>query len=102
MLLQQRDGDHGGGDIAPDQLAVLVHQEHAVGIAIEGNTQIAALLDDGFLQVDHRRRVDRIGGMIRKGAVELEIHRHQLAGKMLEEERDRAPGHAIARRRPRP
>ena len=42
MLLEQRDGDHGGDHVAADELALLIDQEHAVGVAVERDAEIAS------------------------------------------------------------
>ena len=57
---------------------VLVDDEAAVGIAVEGESEVGAVLDDGLLQVDEVRRLERVRLVVRKGAVELEVHRNDL------------------------
>ena len=59
-------------------LAPLVDQEAAVGVAVEGQADVGALGDAPALEVDEVLRLDRVGLVVGEGAVELEVHRHQL------------------------
>ena len=93
---QRVDADERGHDVAADQRAVLVDDEHAVGVAVERDAEIAAVLDDGALQVDHVLGFDRARGMVRERAVEFEVERDDFARQVLEDARHRFAGHAVA------
>ena len=92
-------GDRGGGD----GLTLLIDDEAAVGIAIEGEAEIGSVLDDGLLQVDDVGGVERVGFVIREGAVELEVERHDVErqcrepGSRAENGGDRESAHPIPR-----
>ena len=82
-----------------DHDAALVDEEAAVGVAVERQADVGALLDDARLEVDQRRRVNRVRLVVGERAVELEVHRHQLDLLVAEQARDgrhRQPGHAVA------
>src|SRR4051812_35023282 len=57
--------------IAPEDLAVLVHRAHAVGVAVPGDTQIRLCFQHLTLQVVQVLFHGRIGMVIGEGAVEL-------------------------------
>ena len=58
-----------------DDLAALVDDEAAVGVAVEGQAEVGAVLAHGTLQVAQVLRLDRVGLVVREGAVELEVQR---------------------------
>ena len=79
--------------------AALVDEEAAVGVAVEGQPDVGALVEHPRLQVDEVLRLDRVGLVVREGAVELEVHRHQLDLVRAEPPEDRGrgvAGHAVA------
>ncbi len=86
-LAQGDDGGHGG---RVHRLAALVDDEAAVGIAVEGQTEVGTVLEDGFLEVDEVRGLERVRFVVRERAVELEVERHDLdrerrqAGRLAE------------------
>ena len=78
-----------------DDFAVLVDDEATVGIAIESQTDIGSLGDDGRLQVDQSCHIERVGLVVGKGSVEFEIERHQFDVHSAENRRDGVSGHAV-------
>ena len=60
-----------------DRVAVLVDDEAAVGVAVEGQPDVGTLVAHPRLQVDQVGRVERVRLVVGEGAVELEVHRHQ-------------------------
>ena len=77
----------------------LVDQEAAIGVAVEGEADVGLLLEHPLLQVDQVGRLDRVGLVVGEGAVELEVHRHdldQLVAEPLEDGRRGQAGHAVA------
>ena len=58
------------------RLALFVDYEAAVGIAVEGKTNVCAVFNHCALQVDEILWVKWVCFVIRKSSVELEIHRH--------------------------
>ena len=72
------DRDEGGDGARTDRLAALVHDEAAVGVTVEGEADVGAVLDHSGLEVDEVLRLERVGLMVGEGAVELEIQRDHL------------------------
>ena len=82
--------------------AALVDDEAAVGVAVEREAEVGAVLDDRALQVDEVRRVERVRLVVGEGAVELEVEGHDLerqrgrAGRLAEHRGHREPAHSVA------
>ena len=57
---------------------LLVDEEAAVGVAVEGQPDVGALGDHPGLEVAQVGGLDRVGLVVGEGAVELEVHRHQV------------------------
>ncbi len=89
-------GDQGGDRGRGDRLAALVHDEAAVGVAVEGQAQVGADLADLGLQVDQVLRVERVGLVVGEGAVQLEVHRDELDRQAVEDGRHGVAAHAVA------
>ena len=96
LLLQHVLGDEGGRQVAGDGRALLVDDKAAVGVAVEGDPEVGALGDDALLQLLDVLGLYGVRGMVREGAVELEVHRHVLEREALEDGRDHLAGHAVA------
>ena len=96
-FLERIDADEGRDHISADQLRFLVDDEHAIGVAVERGTQVAAVFADGLLQVDHVLGFDGACRMVRKGAVELEVERDHLARQILEDVRHGLAAHPVPR-----
>ena len=90
-------GDEGGDGGRGDGVAVLVDDEAAVRVAVEGEAEVGALLADAPLQVHEVRRVERVGLVVGERAVELEVHRDEVERQAREDGRDGVPAHAVAR-----
>ena len=97
FLGQLAGGDQGGEHARADQLATLVDEEAPVGVAVEGQTDVGTGLDHLGLQVDEVGGLDRVGLVVREGAVELEEQRHEVDVDPAEHRRRGEPGHAVAR-----
>lgn len=82
--------------------ALLVDDEAAVGVAIEGEAEVGALGDDARLEVNEVLRVERVRLVVREVAVEFEVHRHDFerqrgqAGGLLQHRGHRVAAHAVA------
>ena len=97
-LASSRDGDQGGDRGRGDRLAALVDDEAAVGVAVEGEAEVGAVLADRGLEVDEVLRVERVGLVVGEGAVQLEVHRDERrAGRPVEDGGDGVAAHAVAR-----
>ena len=69
-------GQHGRGHERRRQrtrhrLGLLVDEEDAVGVPVEGQADVGALLEHRRLQIDQVLGLDRVGRVVREGAVEL-------------------------------
>ncbi len=96
VFAQHALGHNRGHHVAADKLATIVDQKHAIRVSIERDAHIEAVRDDGGAQIAGILRLDRVGLMIREGAVQLEEERGELAGQVFENERQHLAGHAIA------
>ncbi len=90
-------GDQGGDGGGGDRFAALVDDEAAVGVAVEGEAEVGALLPDPLLQVDEVGRVERVGLVVGEGAVELEVQGDDGERQSGEDGRDGVAAHAVAR-----
>ena len=66
-------GDEGGDGARAHRLAALVDDEAPVGVAVEGEAEVGAVLADRGLEVDEVLRVEGVGLVVGEGAVELEV-----------------------------
>jgi hypothetical protein len=82
---------------ATHAVGVFVHQEHTVGVAVEGQAQVSSVLDHRALHVFLVAGIDRIRRVVGKGAVELHVQGDQLRGEPFEQLRDHQAGHAVRR-----
>jgi hypothetical protein len=95
-------GHQGRDGARAHRVAPLVDDEAPVGVAVEGQADVGAVLDDGPLQVDQVGRVERVGLMVGEAAVELEVQRDdpqrqcRQPGRLLEHGRHGEPAHAVA------
>ena len=71
VLGQHGPGHQGGGERARHRLGPLVDEEDAVGVAVEGQADVGAVLEHRLLQVDEVLGLDRVGRVVGEGAVEL-------------------------------
>ncbi len=76
---------------------LLVDQEDPVGVAVEGQSDIGPVLDDGLLQVHQVLRLDRIGRMVGEGPVELGEEEDHVEGQAVEDLGDDQPSHPVGR-----
>ena len=95
-------GDERGDRAGAHRFSALVDDEAAVGVAVEGQPEVGAVLADGGLEVDEVLRVEGVGLVVGEVAVELEVHRddgEREAGQArggLEDGRDGVAAHAVA------
>ena len=73
---QLAHGDQRGERRRRHDLAALVDDEAAVGVAVERQAEVRAVREHRGLQVAQVLRVDRVRLVVREGAVELEVQRH--------------------------
>ncbi len=96
VFAQGIERDERGYGASVDQLALLVDDEHAVRVAVEGDAEVALMFEHRSLQVAHVLRLDRTCRMIRKRAVEFEKERNHFACQRLKDVRNGFARHAVA------
>ena len=82
-------GDQGGEEVHRDDLALVVDEAAAVGIAVERRAEVGSDLDDFLADGVERAGLERVGEVVREGAVERVVHRDDLeevldAGEFIE------------------
>ena len=87
MLEEQRLGEQRGDEVAGHELAVLVDEEAAVGVAVPGDAQIGLLGHDPRADLAAVLLEQRVGRMVGEGAVDLEVHLHAVDGGAVEDQR---------------
>ena len=97
VLGQFAGGDQGGDRGRGDRVAVLVDDEAAVGVAVEGEAEVGAGLAHPRLEVDDVLGIQRVGLVVGERAVQLEVHRVQFERQALEDGRYGVAAHAVAR-----
>ena len=78
-------GHHAGDGRRRDGLALFVDHEAAVGVAVERQADVRAVLDDGGLQVAEVFRLQRVGRVVGEGAVQFEVERNDVEGQLGQE-----------------
>ena len=96
VLLEQVARDHSRDHPAVDQLAVLVGNEHAVGIAVEGHAHIGVGLAHQALHVHHVLGLDGRGRVVREVPIGIKVEGLDLHGQALECGGHDEAGHAVA------
>ena len=96
--LQAAVREHGADiGLAFDGDADRVFVVDEVGVTVESQPDIGAVLADRRLQVDQVGRVQGVRLVVGEGAVELEVERDDLQRQAGEDDGDRVPAHAVAR-----
>src|SRR5581483_2376461 len=84
-VLGQLPRGHQRGDRARGhRIAELVDDEAPVGVAVEGQADVRAVLLYRLLQVDEVLRLQRVRLVVGEGAVELEVHRDDRQRQRVE------------------
>ena len=84
--------------VEPDSgCAELVDEEHPVGVAVEGEADVGADLEHPGLEVAQVLGLDRIGRVVREGAVELAVQDLEVDRQALEHGRHDEAAHAVGR-----
>ena len=76
---------------------MFIDREHAVGIAIEGGTEVGTDFTHLALYIYHVLRLDGAGRMVREAAVEFKVQRYEFARQMVKDTRHNHSCHTIAR-----
>ena len=75
--------------------ACLVDEEHPVGVTVEGEPDVGAVLEHRRLQVDQVLGLDGVGRMVGEGAVELAEEDRDLEGQRSNTSGHHQPAHAV-------
>ena len=88
-------GEERRGEVAGDELAGVVDEEAAVGVAVEGDPEIGPLLE----RLAHDELAvlgqQRVGLVVRKGSVRLEVAADSVDRQPLEDRRQHRPSHPV-------
>ncbi len=79
--LEHGGGDDRGGERAGEQLALVVDEEHPIGIAVEGEADVGTGGEHARLEIDLVLGLDGVGRMVRERAVELAVEDIELEGQ---------------------
>ena len=94
---QLAHGNECGHGRRRQRLALLVDDEAAVGVTVEGQPDVGLLGHHPGLQVDQVGGLEGVGLVVGEAAVELEVHRHEVDREAGEDRRHRVAAHAVAR-----
>ena len=97
VLEQQRLGEQRGDEVAGHELAGLVDEEAAVGVAVPGDAQVGLLGDDARADLAAVLLEQRVGLVVGERAVDLEVHLDAVQRRALEDERRELAGDAVGR-----
>src|SRR2546428_773903 len=97
VALQEVAGEQDQDEIGLVTAAALVHDAHAIGVAVVGDAEIGADLDDSGLEVHDVRRVLRVGEVMGEAAVRLAVELNDPTPDAAQELRRVEPGDAVAR-----
>ncbi len=98
LFLQDELGEQRGHEVAGDELAGVVDEEAAVGVAVEGHAEVGVLLDRHAHDELAVLGQERVRLVVREGAVGLEVAAHDLdLGQPLQHRREHHAGHAVRR-----
>ena len=75
-LCHERGNGRGG-----DRVTLLINHEATVGIAVKGKTDVCAVLNNRFLQIDKVGGFKRVSRVVRESSVELKVKGHNLKRK---------------------
>ena len=80
----------------PRRVHLLVDAEDAVGVTVEGEADVGTGLEHAGLEVPEVLDVDRVGLVVREGAVELGVHHLEVEGQLGEHGRHDMPPMPLA------
>ncbi len=95
--LQDRASHHRGGERTRDGPGRLVDEEHPVGVAVEGESDVGPRLEQPVHQIPLVLGLDRIGRVIGERSVELGIEMIEPEREAGEHGRDDEAAHPVGR-----
>ena len=97
VLEQQRLGEQRGDEVAGHELAVLVDEEAAVGVAVPGDAQVGLLGHHALADLAAVLLEQRVGRVVGERAVDLEVHLDAVERRAVEHQRRELAGDAVGR-----
>ena len=98
VLDQESLGEQRGDEVAGHELAVLVDEEAAVGVAVPGDAEVGLLGHDALADLAAVLLEQRVGLVVGERAVHLEVHLDAVERRALEHERRELAGRRRWRR----
>ena len=95
LLLQHGLGEERRDEVTGHELARVVHEEAAVGVAVEGDPEVGALLD--HLATTRGSPQERVRLVVGEVAVGLEEAAHGVDRQPVEDGREHRAAHAVGR-----
>ena len=92
---EHRGGEDRGGGGPGDDLALVVDEDDAVGVAVEREPDRGVLGEHRPPEVGEVRERHDVGGMVREGAVELAVEHRELERQTLEHRGHDHAAHAV-------
>ena len=94
-LEQQRLGEQRRDEVAGHELAVLVDEEAAVGVAVPGDAEVGLLGHTALADLAAVLLEQRVGLVVGEGAVDLEVQLDAVDRRALEDQRRELAGDAV-------
>ena len=95
MAAQERLGQQRRDEVAGHELAALVDEEAAVGVAVPGDAEIGVLGHDALAYLAAVLLEQRIGLVVGEVPVHLEVQLDAPHGRAVEDQRRQLAGHAV-------
>ncbi len=95
MSTQLGAGEQTGHQITGNRLAVLVHEDGAIRVPVEADTEVCAGASYGLPNVGEILDLERVRGVIGKGAVRIEVEPLDLEIEAIEQRREPHRRHAV-------
>ena len=95
MAVEDARRDDGGRRGATDRHALVVDEEHPIGVAVEREPDVGVQIEDRSLQILQVLGLDRVGRVVRERAVELSVQDGQRERQPLEHAGDDEAAHAV-------
>ena len=96
LLAGEGLAQQGGHEVAGYEGACVVDEEAAIGVAVPGDAEVGLFRNHSLLDLSAVFGLQGIRRVVRKGAVEVEVHADGLDGEGREDRRCTHGAHAVA------